>query len=69
VLSYTDTEMKKVKEFLNDLKKIIKEITWPNKETLIQLTVVVILVSIVSGAFLGAADFGFTKLISLITLR
>lgn len=61
--------MKKVKEFIEDLKKITKEITWPKRETLIQLTVVVILLSIITGAFLGAADFGFTKLISMITLQ
>lgn len=61
--------MKVIREFLADLRKIIGEITWPNKLTLIQLTIVVILLSIITGAFLGAADFGFTKIISLITLK
>jgi preprotein translocase SecE subunit len=59
----------KIKNFLNEVKQIIKEITWPKQETLIQLTVVVILVSAIVGAILGGADYLFTKFISWLTLQ
>lgn len=59
----------KIKKFLNEVKQIIKEITWPNKKTLIQLTVVVILLSAIIGAILGGADYLFTKFISWLTLQ
>jgi len=57
------------KEFINDVKKVIREITWPNKETLIQLTVVVIFISVITGTALAAADFIFTKLVGWLTFR
>jgi len=61
--------MKKVKAFIADVKRIIKEITWPDRPTLIQLTVVVLFISIITGALLGVADFLFTKLISWATFQ
>ena len=61
--------MKKVKAFIADLRKIINEITWPDRPTLIQLTVVVLFISIVTGTLLAVADFIFTKLISWVTFK
>jgi len=58
---------KKIDLFFKEIRQVIKEVTWPQKESLIQLTVVVILVSIVVSAFLGTSDFLFTKLIRWLT--
>lgn len=60
---------KAIQKFLGEVKQIIKEITWPKQETLIQLTVVVILVSAIVGAILGGADYLFTRFISWLTLQ
>lgn len=59
----------KVKEFIAEVRKVIGEITWPTKKTLIQLTIMVILVTVIVGSLLGGADFLFTKLISWLTLQ
>ncbi len=59
----------KIRNFLGEVKQIIQEITWPKKKTLIQLTVVVLLVSAIVGAILGGADYLFTRLISWLTLQ
>ncbi len=59
---------KKLSKFIDEVKKVIGEVTWPTKKTLIQLTIVVILVTAIVGSLLGGADFLFTKLISLLTL-
>jgi len=61
--------LKIVQQFIADVRKIIQEITWPNKETLIQLTIVVISVTIVAGFILAGADFTFMKFISWITFK
>jgi preprotein translocase SecE subunit len=59
----------KVKKFVTEVRKVVGEITWPNKKTLIQLTIVVLLVTVAIGVLLGAADFLFTKLVSWVTLQ
>ena len=55
---------KQVGKFIGEVRKIVSEITWPDRKTLIQLTIVVILLSSITGLVLAAADFGLTKLIS-----
>lgn len=60
---------KKIKQFISEVRKVVTEITWPDKKTLIQLTIVVLLVTVAIGALLGGADFLFTKLISWLTLQ
>jgi len=59
----------KAKKFVTEVRKVVGEITWPNKKTLIQLTIVVLLVTVAIGVLLGAADFLFTKLVSWVTLQ
>lgn len=61
--------LKPITEFLAEVKRVVREITWPKQETLIQLTVVVILISIIIGTALAVVDFVFTKLIGWLTLR
>ena len=58
--------LKQAQKFIAEVRKIIGEITWPDRKTLIQLTIVVILCSLVTGALLATTDFGLTKLISLL---
>jgi len=59
----------KIKKFIAEVKKVVGEITWPNRKTLIQLTIVVLLVTVAIGVLLGTADFLFTKLVSWVTLQ
>jgi len=59
----------KAKKFVTEVRKVVGEITWPNKKTLIQLTIVVLLVTVAIGVLLGTADFLFTKLVSWVTLQ
>jgi len=53
--------------FLSEVKSESKHIPWPTKNTLIQLTIVVVLVSLVVGAFLGSLDYIFTKAAGLLS--
>lgn len=60
--------IEKIKKFISEVKKVVSEITWPDRKTLIQLTIVVLSITIVIGLLLGGADFLFTKLVSWFTL-
>jgi len=58
--------MQKIINFFKEVKEIFKTITWPKKETLIQLTIVVISISIVISLILGGFDYLFTESIALL---
>lgn len=52
--------MKKIINFVQEVIIEFKNITWPKKETLIQLTIVVISISIIISLILGGFDYLFT---------
>lgn len=54
-----------VKEVVSELKKV----TWPTREETIKLTAVVIVLSIIVGAFIGGLDVLFIKITSLLFKR
>jgi len=58
--------MQKIIKFLKEVAVEFKNITWPKKDTLIQLTVVVISISIIISLILGGFDYLFTKSITLL---
>lgn len=51
-----------VKEAVSELKQVV----WPTKQQLVKLTLIVIIVSIISGLLIGGMDFIFAKLLALI---
>jgi len=58
--------MKKILQFLKEVKAEFHHITWPKKDTLISLTIVVISISIIISLILGAFDYLFTRSFSLL---
>jgi preprotein translocase subunit SecE len=58
--------MQKIIKFFKEVLVEFKNITWPKKDTLIQLTVVVISISIIISLILGGFDYLFTNSIGLI---
>lgn len=58
--------MQKVIDFLGQVKDIFHQITWPDKNTLFQLTIVVISISIITSLILGGFDYLFTQSFSLL---
>jgi len=49
------------REVIGELKKVV----WPTREETRRLTIMVIIVAVVVGLFLGAIDLGFTHLVNL----
>ena len=58
--------MSKIIQFLKEVRGEFLNITWPKKEALIQLTVVVISISIIISLILGGFDFMFTNSLALL---
>jgi preprotein translocase subunit SecE len=48
-------------EYLKDAKAELKKVKWPTKKQAINSTILVIIVTIATGAFLGALDYGFSQ--------
>ena len=59
--------MSKIIKFFNEVRAEFKNIIWPKKETLIQLSIVVISISIIVSIILGGFDYLFTKSFALLT--
>ncbi|MCL5970659.1 MAG: preprotein translocase subunit SecE [Patescibacteria group bacterium] len=53
-------------KFLSETAEELKKVTWPSQKEVIRLTLVVILVSLLVGLFMGGFDFMITKLMELI---
>jgi len=51
-----------------DIYDELKKVTWPTRREGLRLTVMVIIVCIVLGIFLGAIDLGFSELVKKVFL-
>ena len=56
----------KPKEFLEDVQKEMKKVSWPEREQLINSTFVVIVISALFTVFIFLADWVVSNLINLI---
>lgn len=50
-------------QFIGNIIAELKKVTWPTRQEAIRLTVMVLIVCIIAGIFLGLADFGFSNLV------
>ena len=55
--------------FFTEVKSELEKVTWPTKDQVIRLTGVVIIISLVVGAFVGGLDFVFTKTVEILIKR
>ena len=52
--------------FLKDVSVELKKVVWPTQSEVVRLTVVVIIISIAVGLFIGGLDFVFTKVMEVV---
>ena len=55
--------------FLSEVRDELKKVVWPTRDEIVRLTIVVILVSLFVGLFLGGADIILTKIFELVVAR
>ncbi len=55
-----------MKKLVSEVVAEFKKVTWPSKKEVINSTGLVVGLSLGMGIYLGAFDFGFTKLIEIL---
>lgn len=58
--------MDKPISFIKEVREELNKVAWPSREQTLRYTVLVIIVSVAVGAFLGGLDYILTVLTSLI---
>ena len=53
--------MQKIIQFIKEVREEFKNISWPKKDALVQLTVAVVAISIIISLILGGFDYLFTS--------
>ena len=52
--------------YLKETRSELRKVTWPPREEAVNLTVIVMAVTVAMAAFLGVTDYLFSRLFSLI---
>ncbi|MBU0569956.1 preprotein translocase subunit SecE [Patescibacteria group bacterium] len=55
--------VKAVISYLTEVGQELSKVTWPKKEEVIKLTLIVFIISATLGLYVGVLDFAFTKLL------
>ncbi|MCL4367522.1 preprotein translocase subunit SecE [Patescibacteria group bacterium] len=58
--------MKAILDFLSEVKVELAKVVWPSRDTTIKLTVIVILVTVTVGFFIGGVDYLLTQILSAV---
>lgn len=58
--------MHKAIDFLKEVREELNKVVWPTKKQTIRYTVLVIIVALVVGVFLGGLDYILTKITAII---
>ncbi len=59
----------KITKFLKEVKVELKKVVWPTRKQAINLTLIVIVVTLIVAAFIGALDYSFSKLMELFIVQ
>jgi preprotein translocase subunit SecE len=55
--------------FLKEVRSELAKVIWPTKNEVIKLTLIVVVISVVIGLYIGGLDFVFTKLTDILVRR
>jgi len=61
--------VKGVIKYFKEVRVELSKVTWPKKDQVIRLTLIIFVISGAIGLYLGALDFSFTKLLELLVAR
>jgi len=61
--------MKQIVNYLSDVRLEISKVTWPKKEEVVKLTLIVFIISAIVAAYVGGLDFLFTKTLTFIVTK
>jgi len=61
--------VKRLVQYLKEVRFELSKVVWPEKGQVVKLTLVIIIISVAVGAYLGTLDVGFTKLLEVLVSR
>ena len=61
--------MKQVLAYLSEVRLELSKVTWPKRNDVIKLTLIVFIISAIVGGYTGALDYLFTKLLEFFVAR
>lgn len=59
----------KVREYMTSVRTEVGRVSWPSRREVVSLTVLIILMSVVLGVYLGLADLIVTQVLRLLLQR
>ncbi len=66
VLWYNSSLMRPVLNFISEVRLELSKVTWPSRAEVVKLTLIVFLVSVILGSYVGGLDFLFTKILTAV---
>lgn len=60
--------MRKIVTFISEVRSELVKVTWPKRDEVIRLTLVVMAISAIVAGFVGVLDFLFTKLLETVVV-
>jgi preprotein translocase subunit SecE len=61
--------MKSVLTFFSEIKSELSKVTWPKRNEVVKLTLIVFVVSGAIGLYVGGLDFLFTKILTVVLAK
>jgi len=61
--------MKSVVTFFSEVRSELSKVTWPKRNEVVKLTLIVFLVSGAIGVYVGGLDFLFTKILTVVLAK
>ncbi len=61
--------MRKILDYFSEVKLELVRVTWPKKNEIVRLTLIVLAISAIVGLFSGGLDFIFTKMLSVFIVK
>jgi preprotein translocase subunit SecE len=55
-------------KYLSEVSEEVKKVTWPSRQQTIDMTILVVGVSLIIGIYIGALDFIFQELLAKVLL-
>jgi preprotein translocase subunit SecE len=62
----TISSVRQTLSYISEVRSELTKITWPKRDEVVRLTLTVFAISAVVGAYLGALDLFFTKILEII---
>jgi preprotein translocase subunit SecE len=63
------SEMKSVITFFSEVKSELSKVTWPKRNEVVRLTLIVFAVSGIIGGYVGGLDYLFTKVLATVLTK